>query len=66
MLGKQREKKTENIVMSLLQNHVVPVSLNACSALLLSKRYIIMGKDTVKHDKGDQRYGTSGVQGKIK
>lgn len=53
--------------MSLLHKDVVPTSLNALSsAPLLSKRFIIMGKDIERHDKEDQRYGTSGEQGKIK
>lgn len=62
LLGKEREKKREQIV----QNHAVPEFLNAWSSVPLpSKKYIIMGKDRERRDKEDQRYGTSGVQGKI-
>lgn len=52
--------------MSLLQNHLVSVSLNAWSSAPALKRYIIMGKNIERRDKEDQRYGTSAVPGKIK
>lgn len=62
LLEKEREKKGEQII----QNHAVPEFLNAWSSVPLpSKKYIIMGKDRERRDKEDQRYGTSGVQGKI-
>lgn len=62
ILGKEREEKREKII----QNHAVPEFLNAWSSVPLpSKKYIIMDKDIERRDKEDQRYGTSGVQGKI-